>query len=187
MRVLRRATPALLLPALAAGCGDDLGPGRWEAAVDTVSLYSLARADLQGLPAAFDFVGLRLVVVEAVGATGVWDLGISERDGEFVLLPPGALPGVAVSAAIAVLEGEAFEELARAPADTADYTTDEALPLETDRVYVVRSHLNPNLGACVYFAKVEVTAVDPTIGRVAVRYTRNPFCNDRRLVPPGGD
>lgn len=172
-------------------CGDDLGgPRNWQATVDTMTLYSLARPELQGLPAGFDFVaaGGRHVVVEALGASGSWDFALSERDGSFVLLPPGAVPGMPSStAAIAVIRDEGFEQLARAPGDTAAYVDDAPVVLEPSIVYVVRSHQNPNFGACVYFAKMQLLGADDDAGRARLQYTRNPLCNNRALIPPDAD
>lgn len=191
---MKRIFGILAAAAAAAGataCGDDLsGPRNWQVTVDTVALYSLARPELQGLPAALDFVasGGRPVVVEALGATGNWDIALSERGGEFVLLPPAAVAGVPeTTAAIAVIRDEAFAELARAPSDSAAYVHDAPVPLESGPVYVVRSHQNPNLGSCVYFAKVQLVDTDPSAGVARLRYTRNPLCNDRALVPPDRD
>ena len=175
---------------MALGCGDDLGSQDWEARVDTFTLYSLARPELQGLPSGFDFVtaGGRPVVVEALAATGSWDFALTERDGQLVLLPPGALEGHPESTAgLGVVRDQTFEELERAPSDTAFYVEDEALPLEASAVYVVRSHLNPSFRACFYYAKMELVEVDAAEGRARFRHTRNPRCNDRALVPPGED
>ncbi|HUH12751.1 MAG TPA: hypothetical protein VMK65_06555 [Longimicrobiales bacterium] len=175
---------------VALGCGDDLGSQDWEARVDTVALYSLARPELQGLPSALDFVasGGRTVVVEALGATGNWDIALTEGASGFVLLPAGAVQGAAESTAgIGVVRDRTFEELQRASSDSAFFVQDAAVPLEPSAVYVVRSHQNPNFSSCFYYAKVELVDTDATEGRARLRYTRNPRCNDRALIPPGGD
>lgn len=182
---------AALAAAGSVACGDDLtGPTNWTAVVDTVTLYSLARPELQGLPSGVDFVasGGRPVVVEALGATGNWDIALSERNGQLVLLPPGAVAGAPSSnAAIAVIRDQAFEQLARAPTDTTAFESQEPVTLEQAPVYVVRSHLNPSFRACFYYAKLELVDVDPAVGRARLRYTRNPLCNNRDLIPPDED
>lgn len=190
MKRIFTVAAGLSLPFAALGCGDDLGSQDWEARVDTVTLYSLARPELQGLPSGLDFVasGGQPVVVEALGATGTWDFALTERDGQFVLLPPGAVEGLGEStAALGVVRDRTFEELERAPADTAFYVTDEPVALESTVVYVIRSHQNPSFSACFYHAKVELVSVDAADGHARLRFTRNPRCNDRALVPPGED
>lgn len=175
-----------LLPFVAvtlAACGDDLGPRTWEATVDTVTVYSLARAELQGLPAGLDIVENRLAVIEGVGTSLRWDVALSETESAFVLLPPGAFPGIDASAGVAEFTDRSFEELERAPADTAAYTRTQAVTLRPGPVYVVRSRPNPQLRSCVYFAKLHIVDTDPAAGTVRLAYTRNPFCNDRALVP----
>jgi hypothetical protein len=75
---------------LLASCDDDPFRIDWDAAPDTVLLYSLARPELN-LPSAFNINQRRLVLVEAPGATGTWDIAVDTQGGNLVLLTPGAM------------------------------------------------------------------------------------------------
>ncbi len=180
-----RGTALLMLAALAGvtGCDDDLGPFLWDSTPELVSVYSLARDELHGLPAAIDFTTVRAIRVDLPGASGLWDVALSEVDGEFVLLPAGAISGIGLRPGIAVIEDQPFEDVLRAPRDTAAYTRTEPVPVRTDVVYVVRTGRRAGSG-CVYFGKAQVATVDRDAGRVDVRIVQNPYCNDRFLVPP---
>lgn len=184
-----RATALFTLAALAgvAACDDDLGPLNWDSLPDTVAIYSLARPELLGLPSALNVASVNarveVVRVELPGATGLWDVALSEEGGGFVLLPAGAVQGVTVRPGIAVVEGEAFEDVLRAPGDTAAYTRSAPVPVRTDVVYVIRSGQRPT-SACVYYAKARAVALDASAGRLEIEVVRNPYCRDRYLVPP---
>jgi len=168
-----------------AGCDDDIGPFLWDGTPRTVSVYSLAREELHGLPAAIDFTTSQAIRVDLPGASGSWDVALSEIDGEFVLLPAGSIPGIGLRPGIAVIEDQAFEDVVRAPRDTAAYTWTEPVPVRTDVVYVIRTGRRPGLlCAFYYYAKAEVTTIDRDAGRVDMRVVQNPYCNDRSLVPP---
>lgn len=189
MKQIHRCFVLLLAPLVVGACDDDLGgPGSWDAEIDTVSIYSLSRAELQGLPAAYSFVDNSLVVVEEAGVGGAWDLGLAEEDGEFVFIAPGAISGLSPSAGIARMDDATFEELEVAPADTLAYEEVDPVAVDVGVTYVVRSRRDPRVNAlCVYHAKFETLATDADRGSVELRFTRNPFCNERALVPPDGD
>ncbi len=165
-------------------CGDDPFVIRWTESPDTVLLYSLARPELN-LTSAFNFNSKIPVRVEAASATGSWDMAVDTREGRIVMLPPGAL-GVESAAGIAEMPGMAFDEVIEAPADTAAYVTDRAVPAEIGTIYVVRTARR--LGAfntrCVYYGKLEPLAVDPVAGTFRFKFDVSPVCNDRRLIPP---
>ena len=173
------------LAAVGAGaCGDDPFAIRWTESPDTVVLYSLARPELN-LTSGFNFNNRIPSRIEAAAATGTWDVAVDTRDGAIVLLPPGAL-GVESRAGIAPVPGMSFEEVIEAPADTAAYTTDAPVPVQTGTVYVVRT--NQGVGAfgtrCVYYAKLQPLEVDPVGGTLRFTFDASPVCNDRRLIPP---
>jgi len=174
-----------MLAALAgvAGCDDDFGPFPWDSTPTVVSVYSLAREDLHGLPAAIDFLSVSAIRVDLPGASGTWDVALSEIDGEFVLLPAGVISGIGMRPGIAVIEDQAFEDVLRAPRDTTAYTRTEPVPVRTDVVYVIRTGRRAG-SACVFYGKAEVVAVDENAGRVDISIVQNPLCNDRYLVPP---
>lgn len=178
-----RLAAAFLVLTLAA-CDDDPFAIRWEVAPDTVLLYSLARPEL-GLPSAFNFNQRRLIRVEDPGATGSWDLALDTEGGELVLLVPGAM-GIESRARITQLEGMTFEEVRKAPADTAAYISDVPVPVELGPIYVVQTgESRGSFGRlCVYYAKMEALEVDLELGTLQFVYDSSPVCNDRDLVPP---
>ncbi|MFQ5537470.1 MAG: hypothetical protein ACE5GJ_08465 [Gemmatimonadota bacterium] len=177
------AAVTLLLLGMGA-CGDDPFTIKWEAAPDTVLLYSLARPELN-LNSGFNLNRRTPVRVEAPDATGKWDFAVDTRDGVIVLLPPGAL-GVESRAGIAVFPGATFDEVTEAPADTTRYERFNPVPVSLGNIYVVRT--NQGIGAfgtrCVYYGKLEPLDVDPEGGTLTFVYDSSPVCNDRRLIPP---
>jgi hypothetical protein len=175
---------ALLLGGVLSACGDDPFQVDWTVNPDTVLLYSLERPELN-LPSAFNFDRRTTIRVEAPTATGAWDLAVDTREGSLVFLPPGAL-GIESEAAIVPLAGIDFDELTEAPADTAVYVRDEAVPVETGTVYVVRTNrVASGFGRrCVFYAKMEPLEVDGAEGSVRFVFDSSPVCNDRDLVPP---
>jgi hypothetical protein len=181
---IQKLTAILAVALFAAGCNDDLGPGAWDQSrPDTIQLFSLTRAEYQGLPAALDLVNRAAVVVESgVGVT--WDFAVTESNGQVLLTPAGTFQGVESVAGIARIEGETFESLTRAPSDTAVYRRREGVAMEVGRVYAVRSRRYSLYGqGCVRFGKLSPIAVDKDAGVLWVELLRNPNCNDRSLVP----
>jgi len=186
----RRRWPALV--ALAAGlsmgltaCDDDPFSFDWADTPDTVLLYSLARPELN-LVSAFNFFERRAVQVEAATSTGFWDAAVDTRNGQIVLLPPGAF-GIVSEAGIAELAGLTLSDVTEAPSDTTAYVEDGAVPVQLGNVYVVKTNRQANgpFGArCVYYAKVSAINADPAGGTLTFEYVTNPVCNDRDLVPP---
>jgi hypothetical protein len=167
---------------VAAACDDDLEFPRLEVLTDSVVLHSLSRPELQGLPAAFDFIARLNVRVEAVGATENWDIAVGESGGQFVWIPAGALPGVQIRPGIGRVTDRAYEQVTEAPTDTAFYTVRQTLPITAGGVYVVRSRRLQ----CAFYAKVRVLELNASTGSVAFEYLQNPNCGDRTLVPIGG-
>lgn len=163
-------------------CGDDPFRLDWESAPDTVLLYSLARPELN-LPSAFNLNTRRTVQIEAPGATGAWDIAVDTEEGGLVLLTPNAL-GVESRAAITTITDRSFEEIRRAPADTAAYV--DSVPVELGPVYVIQT--DESVGGfgtrCVYYAKLEALDIDTELGTLLFRYDSNPVCNSRDLIPP---
>ena len=105
------------------------------------------------------------------------------KDGALVLLTPNAL-GVDSRAAITTITDRSFEEIRRAPADTAAYV--DAVTVEFGPVYVVQT--DESIGGfgtrCVYYAKLEALDIDTELGTLLFRYDSNPVCNSRDLIPP---
>jgi len=177
------AAAAVILTGVAA-CGDDPFSFEWDDRPKTRVLYSLARPELN-LPSGFNFYMATAVAIEAPTATGTWDVALHTRLDELVLLPPGAL-GVDSRARIAALEGLTLDDVTEAPADTALYVAEDAVPVREGTTYVVRTGQR----ACsfgtrgVSYAKLEATEIDVANGVLTFRVVTNPVCNDRNLVPP---
>lgn len=179
----------MLLAALAGtACDDglDLIDESWTAAVDTVTLYTVDVPAYQGLPAAFDIRVRRTQRVEDPSATGSWDFALAGGGAEpLALVPLGAFFDVSSSAGIATISGESFDQLDRAPGDTAAYVRTAPVILSDGAIYVVRSRQFSCGGAAASnFAKMEALDVDQDAGTFRFRVTANPRCNDRALVPP---
>jgi hypothetical protein len=166
-----------------AACDDGLGPEFWIDTPVTITVYSLARSELRGLPSAIDVFELEPRRVDVAGMTGFWDVAFSEENGQFVLLPPSWFPGVSSVAGIAVIEDQSFDEVIRAPGDSAAYSITDPVPVRTDVVYVFRSGRRV-LSSCVWYAKAMAVALDEEAGRLEMEIVRNPLCGDRYLVPP---
>lgn len=168
----------------AASCGDDPYAIDWTVDPDTVVLYALSRPEMN-VPSGFDFYNRYSVVVEDANATGQWDMAVDSRGGQIVLLPPGAL-GVASKAQVAPLKGQTFDDVTKAPADTALYISRAPVPVELGTVYVWRSRQNFGYygTSCVYYSKMEPLAMDPAGGTLTFVYDSSPACNDRSLIPP---
>jgi hypothetical protein len=191
---LRAPRSRLRAPALAAAlaaaplltaCEDDpFGFNDWELRPDTVFLYSLARPELN-LSSGFNVNQRRLVRVEAAGSTGSWDFLVNTEDGRLVFLTPTAV-GLDTQAAVVPIDGETFDGIREAPADTTLYVRDRAIEIELGQLYVLRT--NQQTGSfgrrCVYYGKLEPLEVDPVGGTLRFRYDSSPLCNSRSLVPP---
>lgn len=186
----RPARAALLAGAIGVvaglgACDDDpFGLNDWTLSPDTALLFSLARPELN-LPSAFNLNTRQRIRVESAGSTGTWDFLVNTVDGGMVLVTPTAV-GLDTRAAIAPIDGETFESIRVAPADTAAYIRAEPVPMELGRLYVIRT--NQQSGqfgqACTYFGKLEPLAIDVVGGTFEFRYDSNPICNSRDLVPP---
>jgi len=179
-----RSGVAVTLVALGtAACGDPFEP-QWTAFPDTARIYSLALPNTT-LPSAFNFNFRTPVFVEAPGSTGQWDVAVDTQGGGLVFLPPATL-GINSRARIAALPGLAFDDVREAPADTAAYVSDRALPVALNTIYVVQT--SQSFGAfgqrCFFFAKLEPLVIDVESGTLTFLFDSNPVCNDPRLVPP---
>jgi hypothetical protein len=145
----------LLFPGIWA-CDDDPFKIRWSANPDTVLLYSLARPELN-LNSGFDFVGRRAVRIEAPSAVG----------------------------SLAPMGGMSFDEIRRAPRDTALYIGDRVVRVVPGELYVIRTR--QQIGSwgtrCVYYGKLLPLEADPDNGTLTFVYDVSPVCNDRKLIP----
>jgi hypothetical protein len=175
----------LLTVALAAGCGNNLGPNTWLAVPDSATLYSLSRPEYVGKPSAYDFTssGRGAVVVEAPGYTNQWDIAIVDGANGLELAPAGTFEGITAKPALTRITttGDTFENLARAPSDSKLYTDSTRLAAVEGGLYVVRTR---QVSSCVYYAKFELLSVDQQAGTVRLVAAGNPYCNDRALISP---
>lgn len=183
-RSIRRIVPAFAVLVLASACNDDLFTIRWEERPDTVSLYSLARPELN-LVSGFNFSTRFPVEVEAQNASGTWDIAVDTQDGRMVFVTPRLL-GIESEAGITPVDAPSFEELRRAPGDTVLYYNTAPVPITVGQLYAVRTlEAQGRFGQrCNYYAKVEALRADPEIGVVEFKYDSSPVCNNRDLVPP---
>lgn len=171
------------IPLAAAACDDEF-KAEWVAHPDTVLLYSLSRPELIGKPSAYNIVDGITVAVENPGVTGTWDFAVIDQGNEMALMPAGGFTGLSSRAAVVTTNSSSLFEFEEAPSDTSLYKT-TATPLRTGLVYVVRSRREScGFGSGVRYGKLEALAIDRTAGTVQFRIIRNPYCNDRRLIPP---
>jgi hypothetical protein len=188
-RPFRPAAVALLLAAVAlVACDDDpFGLDDWVPNPDTLLLYSLARPELN-LPSVANLYEKFTLLVQSPGSTGSWDIALDTREGGLVFLTPAAL-GIESRARIAPFPGQSFDDLTEAPADTTEYVADEPVPVALGTSYVVRtSEYTGNFGQrCVFYSKLEPLELDHAAGTVRFVVDTNPICNERALVPPGGN
>jgi len=182
LRLLVAAALSLPMFGLVA-CGDDPFETQWASDIDTVTLFSIQREEI-GLPAGFDFPGRTPVVIENATAAGTWDVAVTDDGTTFSLLPSTAL-GVQSRVGIATVPGLAFEDVTRAPADTAVYVGDGPVPMEIGTTYAIRSReVSGFFGQrCVYYSKIQPIAVDLVERTLEFFYEASPACNDRNLVP----
>jgi hypothetical protein len=183
---LSRSTLVVASVAALAACSDPYGPRTWNSEPTTLTLYSASRAEYTGLASAVDLTPEPVfgVSIEAPGATGGWDFVLADQAGALVFVPAGTFAGIQSRARIATLEGVDIEDVRQAPRDTADYTA-SAVPLRTDVVYVLRSRR----GSCGLttghrYAKMRAVELDQVRGIARLAIVRNPYCDDRALVPP---
>jgi hypothetical protein len=185
-QVVRKLTiPTLVLAAAMAACDDGFGPAFWSDAPIEAVLYSSSRVEYVGQPSVFDFIELQRIPVELPGATGNWDVALVDTPDGLALAPASAVTGLASHAAIAVMPGDSLRDVIEAPRDTAAYVQAPTV-LELNTVYVVRTRrASCGFGTSgVRYAKLEALEIDDELGVLRFRYARNPYCNDRALVPP---
>jgi hypothetical protein len=185
---LKRYIPMLVL--LLAACDDPFGPGSWIAVQDTLTMYSASRAQYVGMGSAVDAVTdpVTVLPIEVPGATGNWDFALIEQGGSLLLAPAGSFTGLEDNRSrIAVLEGQSFASVEEAPSDTARYSAAPVVA-RTGVVYVLRTRkAGCGLTSGYRYAKMQAVEVDGVRGIFRFFITRNPYCDDRSLVPPDID
>jgi hypothetical protein len=180
----RIAMAAAVLTAALSACGSDPYSYNWSDVPDTVRIYSMDRSELN-LPDAFSFYDGFLYAVEQPTSTGRWDVALDTEGGELVLLPPGVF-GIGSRARIAPLPAIAYGDLTQAPGEGEVWIENEAVPVAMGTTYAIRtgSRIGSYGSSCSYYAKMEPVEIDVAGGKLVFRYTTNPVCNSRDLVPP---
>ena len=164
-------------------CRDETGLDTWSDLPDTTVIYSLSRPDLLGQPSAYDMVNFLDLRVESPSASGVWDFALRHEGNDLALVPASGFPGQNSRAALAPVN-RSFEELTEAPADTTAFTSEPVI-VTPGMVMAVRTRRAPcAFSNSVRYGKLHVIEVDAAEGFVRFEAVRNPFCNDRALVPP---
>lgn len=169
-----------------AACDDPFGPQPWNPTPETLTLFSASRTEYTGLVSALDLASdpVSVVAIEAPGATGQWDVVLVDGPGGLALAPVGLFGGGTSRAAIAVIENRAFIDVEEAPRDEAAYSQ-EPVALRENVVYVIRSRRsNCGFTTGVRYAKMQPVEIDQVRGIYRFAVVRNPFCDDRALVPP---
>lgn len=186
-RSVQKLLRLIPLVALVAACSDPFSERTWDPSPMTLTLYSASRIEYLSLGSAVDLSPNPVFVrsVEAPGATGSWDFVLTEQAGALTLVPAGTFTGLPSRARIGLIEDAEFDDIVRAPRDTLLYTADP-VPLRTGVAYVVRSRRGPcGLGTGHRYAKMRADEIDEARGIVQLSIVRNPYCDDRALVPPG--
>jgi hypothetical protein len=189
MRRLRLAVSGLALLAGAA-CDDGFGPRVWADTPDTLTIYSITRAELLGRASGIDIASgrTRTVVLESSLEVSSWDFALTESGGAFQLMPAAAVEGLDSRAGIVEVPETTLDEVLQAPAD-ADAFQQTPIDIEIGQVYVLRSRRAScaGLGAGVFYGKLKALALDAASGSFKFEVVLNPYCNDRDLIPPEDD
>lgn len=179
--------PLLALALLSAACDDPFANPAWSDRPDTLTVYSGMRAEYAGMPSAVNLTGnfLTLVAIDDLGAATEWDFMLGEEGGALLWVPQSVVPGLEDSrSSIAETDATTLDAVSRAPSGSDAYTK-EPVALEEGAIYVLRSRRS---STCYTrgsnYAKMEVIALDPVLGTAQVAIVRNPYCDDRDLVPP---
>jgi hypothetical protein len=168
----------------AAGCSDPASVITWNGAADTVTIYSASRPELAGRISGFDFVNGYRVAIDAPATAGSFDIALIDAGGSLALVPNGVLEGRTNGAGLYAAT-DPFESLVEAPKDTLLYKRTGTFPLPRGQSYVIRSRDSScsGVGSGFFYSKLQVLNVDVQRGTATFQWVRDPFCDDRRLVP----
>lgn len=166
-------------------CGADPFLVRWEADPQEAVIYSLDREELNS-PSGFDMLSRSPIVIENLQSASGWDFALDREGGQLVLLPPRVLGVTGSRAGIAPFPDTNYDDVTRAPSDTASYITDEPVPITLGTIYVVRTHERAGSysRSCVYYGKIEPLETDFENGVFRFLQDTSPDCNNPSLVPP---
>jgi hypothetical protein len=190
MRRLRLGVSGLFL-LVGAACDDGFGPQVWADTPDTLTIYSITRAELLGRPSGIDIASGRprtVVLESALESTASWDFALTESAGTFQLMPASTVAGLESRAGIVEVPQSTLDEVLQAPGDS-DAFLQTPLDLEIGQVYVLRSR-RAQCNAFqqgVFYGKMKALALDAASGAFKFEIVRNPYCNNRALIPPEDD
>ena len=173
------------LPLLAA-CDDGLGPSFWSDLPDTLVIHSASRVEYVGLVSAVDITAdpVTPLPLEVPGLTNNWDFVLLDQGGSLVLAPSTVVPGATSRARIATILNQTLESITEAPRDTALFSA-APVQLRPDAVYIIRSRRSScGFSTGVRYAKLKPVEINVPRGTLRFAVVRNPYCDDRALVPP---
>lgn len=183
--------PLLAVALLTAACDDPFANPAWSDVPDTVTVFSAYRPEYAGMASAINLTGnfLSLVAIDDLGAATEWDFMLGEDEGNLLWVPSSVVPGREDSrSSTARMQETTLEEVRRAPEPSGDRYSKEPVVLEEGVVYVLRSRRS---NTCYIrgsnYAKMKVIALDPALGTAEIAIVRNPYCDNRDLVPPDED
>jgi hypothetical protein len=176
----------LCLPLLTA-CDDGLGPAFWSDLPDTLVIHSASRTEYVGLVSAVDITAdpVTPLPIEVAGLTNNWDFTLVDQGGTLALAPSAIVPGGTTSRArVMMVLGQTLESITEAPRDTTMFFASPVV-LRADAVYIIRSRRSScGFSTGVRYAKLKPVEINVPRGTLRFAIVRNPYCDDRALVPP---
>lgn len=171
---------ALLLAALASGCGDPYGQkAQFTNTVDTLTLFALRGTAIRS-HSAFDMYSLS---TSRTDTTSGYDFAFDiDSTGRALIYPAGAL-GLSKDAGLQLMD-RTFDAVHSAP--QTGFSTDTAIVVDTANVFVARSRTSSLF--CTYVAvprygKFHVLAIDPTARTITLESLVDLNCGYRGLDP----
>jgi hypothetical protein len=162
---------------LSAACNSTLGPPAAATAnvVDTATLYAASGTPV-GTPSAYNIESNERIRTDT---TPVFDFLFDITGGKAQFFPPGALAGLARSAAMQF--GGSFDGTTTAP--TAGWNDTTALTVDSGTVVLVRSRaVTCSYGATVFqYAKLQVLTLDTIARTISFQILANTNCGYRDL------
>jgi hypothetical protein len=150
--------------------------------VDTTSLFAIDGTPV-GLASAYDIVVFPAGAVNTAHEVSGFDFVFNiTPGGQGVLLPTGALPGLAKASGLQ-LTGQQFDSIRTAPG--GGFMDSTAVNIQAGSVVIVRSRPTTcSYGPTVYqYAKARILAVDTAARRMDMAILVNSNCGYRDLQP----
>ena len=169
---------ALAAGVLSGACGSTLGPPIASDAnvIDTVTLYAASGTPV-GTPSAYD---IQLNQRVRTDTTPIFDFLFDITGSQAKLYPPGALPGLARTAALQY--AASFDGTTTAPGSGWNDST--ALNVDSGTVVLVRSRqVSCAVGVVFEYAKLQILAIDTVARTTTFQILNNRNCGYRDLTP----